>query len=173
MSGAGNVASFCAELLLEKGATVLTLSDSQARFRRWPLGGRARCVLMRMAQHCCPWERGCAARGGGGRRTARPVAEPHPPRATNAEPQGYIYCANGLSKAQLERVGGWAWKGVRFTGAYAGCNCTAAGCWPAAGGACMHPSSRFCPGLQPPTNHGHEECAAVLLLRPQPPSPPT
>ena len=29
VSGAGNVAQFCAELLLEKGAIVLSLSDSQ------------------------------------------------------------------------------------------------------------------------------------------------
>ncbi len=29
VSGAGNVALFCAELLLQKGATVLSLSDSQ------------------------------------------------------------------------------------------------------------------------------------------------
>lgn len=29
VSGAGNVAQFCAELLLQKGATVLSLSDSQ------------------------------------------------------------------------------------------------------------------------------------------------
>lgn len=29
MSGAGNVAQFCAELLLQKGAVVVSLSDSQ------------------------------------------------------------------------------------------------------------------------------------------------
>jgi len=29
VSGAGNVAQYCAELLLEKGAIVLSLSDSQ------------------------------------------------------------------------------------------------------------------------------------------------
>lgn len=29
VSGAGNVAQFCAELLLEKGAVVLSLSDSK------------------------------------------------------------------------------------------------------------------------------------------------
>lgn len=88
VSGAGNVATFCAELLLEKGATVLTLSDSQVR--------AAVCRSVRACVRACS------------NAVALTITPPTNAAALsfNHHPQGYIYAEKGLTKAQLERVRG-------------------------------------------------------------------
>jgi glutamate dehydrogenase/leucine dehydrogenase len=71
ISGAGNVATYAAEKLLELGATVLTLSDStgyvyepegftkEVSVQRPPNSPSARCIMQSGRVQCCPIHSSC------------------------------------------------------------------------------------------------------------------